>query len=76
DVGPGRLLDGVEQIAGHTTPMVFRRWSEAEFRAAGLHAIDPGAYGRGPGDHPRHYRYAVIRGGAVQVEAGTAEAAR
>ena len=70
DVGPGRLLDGVEQIAGHTTPTVFRRWTTAMFRAAGLHAIDPGTYGRGPGDHPRHYRYAVIQGGAVRVEAG------
>ncbi len=75
DVGPGRLLDGVEQIAGHTTPTVFRRWTEAMFRAAGLHAIDPGTYGRGPGDHPRRYRYAVIQGGAVRVEAGTMEAA-
>jgi hypothetical protein len=74
DVGPGRLLGGAEQLAGHTTPAVFRRWSEAEFRAAGLHAIDPGTYGLGPGDHPRHYRYAVIHGGAVQVEAGTVEA--
>ena len=74
DVGPGRLLDGVEQIAGHTTPTVFRRWTTAMFRAAGLHAIDPGTYGLGPGDHPRHYRYAVIRGGAVRVEAGTMEA--
>ena len=74
DVGPGRLLDAVEQIAGHTTPTVFRRWTEAEFRAAGLHAIDPGTYGLGPGDHPRHYRYAVIQGGAVRVEAGTMEA--
>jgi len=70
DVGPGRLLVGVEQIAGHTTPTVFRRWTTAMFRAAGLHAIDPGTYGLGPGDHPRHYRYAVIQGGAVRVEAG------
>ena len=75
DVGPGRLLDGAEQIAGHTTPTVFRRWTEAAFRAAGLHVIDPGTYGLGPGDHPRHYRYAVIQGGAVRVEAGTTEAA-
>ena len=73
DVGPGRLLDGVEQIAGHTTPTVFRRWTAAMFRASGLHAIDPGTYGLGPGDHPRRYRYAVIRGGAVLVEAGTME---
>ena len=36
DVGPERLLDGVEQVAGHTTPSVFRRWTEADFRAAGL----------------------------------------
>ena len=75
DVGPGRLLDGAEQIAGHTTPTVFRRWTEAAFRAAGLHVIDPGTYGLGPGDHPRHYRYAVIQGGAVRVKAGTVEAA-
>ena len=75
DVGPGRLLDGVEQIAGHTTPTVFRRWTGAAFLAAGLHAIDPGTYGLGPGDHPRHYRYAVIQGGAVRVKAGTVEAA-
>jgi len=75
DVGPGRLLDAVEQIAGHTTPTVFRRWTEAEFRAAGLHAIDPGTYGLGPGDHPRHYRYAVIQGGALRVAAGTMAAA-
>ena len=75
DVGPGRLLDGVGQIAGHTTPTVFQRWSEAEFRAAGLRPIDPGTYGLGPGDHPRHYRYAVIQGGALRVEAGTMEAA-
>ncbi|MCX6374351.1 MAG: metallophosphoesterase [Actinobacteria bacterium] len=73
DVGPGRLLDGVEQIAGHTTSTVFRRWTTAMFRAAGLHAIDPGTYGLGPGDHPRHYRYAVIQGGVVRVEGGTME---
>jgi hypothetical protein len=54
DVGPGRLLDGVEQVAGHTTPTVFRRWTETEFRAAGLHAIDPGTYGLGVADRPRH----------------------
>ncbi len=70
DVGPARLLAGAEQIAGHTTPGVFRRWTEAEFRAAGLWSIDPGTYGLGPGDHPRHYRFAVIGGGAVRVEAG------
>jgi len=74
DVGPGRLLDGVEQIAGHTTPTVFRRWTEADFRAAGLHAIDPGTYGLGPGDHPLHYRYAVIEDGVVRVESGSVEA--
>ena len=67
DVGPERLLDGVEQVAGHTTPSVFRRWTEADFRAAGLYLIDPGSYGLGPRDHPRHYRYGVIRGGAVSV---------
>jgi hypothetical protein len=71
DVGPGRLLDGVEQIAGHTTPGVFRHWTEADFRAAGLYLIDPGSYGLGPRDHPRHYRYGVIRAGVVSVEAGT-----
>ena len=76
DVGPGRLLEGAEQIAGHTTPTVFHRWTEAEFRAAGLRSIDPGSYGLGPGDRPRHYRYAVIQGGAVRVEAGTMEAGR
>ena len=75
DVGPERLLDGVKQIAGHTTPSVFRHWTEADFRAAGLHLIDPGSYGLGPRDHPRHYRYAVIRdGGLVSVEAGTPDA--
>ena len=74
DGGPGRLLGNAEQIAGHTTPTVFRRWTEAEFRAAGLYAIDPGTYGLGPGDRPRHYRHAVIRAGAVRVEAGTMEA--
>jgi hypothetical protein len=75
DVGPGLLLGGAEQIAGHTTPSVFHRWSEADFRAAGLHAIDPGTYGLGRRDHPRHYRYAVIENGAVRVEAGMALAA-
>jgi Calcineurin-like phosphoesterase len=74
DVGPGRLLGGAEQIAGHTTAAVFHRWTEAEFRAVALHAIDPGTYGLGPGDHPRHYRYAVIDGGKVRVEAGTMDA--
>jgi hypothetical protein len=74
DVGPKRLLDGIEQIAGHTTPSVFRHWTEADFRAAGLYLIDPGSYGLGPRDHPRHYRYAVIRGGRVSVEAGTTDA--
>jgi hypothetical protein len=74
DVGPERLLDGIEQIAGHTTPSVFRHWSEADFRAAGLYLIDPGSYGLGSRDHPRHYRYGVIRGGMVSVEAGTADA--
>jgi len=73
DAGPGRLLGGAEQIAGHTTPTVFHRWTEAEFRAAGLRAIDPGTYGLGPGDHPPHYRYAVIEGGVVRVEAGRVE---
>jgi Calcineurin-like phosphoesterase len=71
DVGPEGLLDGIEQIAGHTTPSVFRHWTEADFRAAGLYLIDPGSYGLGRRDHPRHYRYAVIRGGVVSVEAGT-----
>jgi len=70
DVGPNRLLDGVEQIAGHTTPEVFRRWSLAEFRAAGLHVIDPGTYGLGPDDHPRHWRCAVIADGGVRVAEG------
>jgi Calcineurin-like phosphoesterase len=74
DVGPAGLLDGVEQIAGHTTPSVFRHWTEADFRAAGLHLIDPGSYGLDSRDHPRHYRYAVIRGGMVSVEAGTCDA--
>jgi hypothetical protein len=73
DVGPERLLDGIEQIAGHTTPSVFRHWTEADFRAAGLCLIDPGSYGLGPRDHPRHYRYGVIRGGMVSVEAGTSD---
>ena len=31
DVGPQRLLDGIEQIAGHTTPSVFRHWTEGDF---------------------------------------------
>ena len=75
DVGPERLLDGIEQIAGHTTPSVFRHWTEADFRAAGLYLIDPGSYGLGARDHPRHYRYGVIRGGIVSVEAGTSEVA-
>ena len=74
DVGPERLPDGIEQIAGHTTPSVFRHWTEADFRAAGLYLIDPGSYGLGSRDHPRHYRYGVIRGGMVSVEAGTSEA--
>ena len=74
DVGPGRLLGGAQQIAGHTTPTVFRRWTEAAFRAAGLHAVDPGSYGLGPRDRPRHYRYAVIQAGTVRVETGTIEA--
>jgi hypothetical protein len=73
DVGPERLLDGIEQIAGHTTPSVFRHWTEADFRAAGLYLIDPGSYGLGSRDHPRHYRYGVIRGGTVSVEAGTSD---
>ena len=73
DVGPERLLGGIEQIAGHTTPSVFRHWTEADFRAAGLYLIDPGSYGLGSRDHPRHYRYAVIRGGVVSVEAGTSD---
>ena len=74
DVGPKRLLDGIEQIAGHTTPGVFRHWTEAAFRAAGLYLIDPGSYGLDSRDHPRHYRYGVIRGGMVSVEAGTSRA--
>jgi hypothetical protein len=74
DVGPERLPDGFEQIAGHTTPSVFRHWTEADFRAAGLYLIDPGSYGLGSHDHPRHYRYAVIRGGMVSIEAGTSDA--
>ncbi len=74
DVGPERLLDGTQQIAGHTTPSVFRHWTEADFRAAGLYLIDPGSYGLGSHDHPRHYRYGVIRDGVVSVEAGTSDA--
>ena len=74
DMGPGRLLDGIEQIAGHTTPSVFRHWTEADFRAAGLYLIDPGSYGLGSRDHPRHYRYGVVRGGMVSVEDGTSDA--
>ena len=74
DVGPERLLDGIEQIAGHTTPSVLRHWTEADFRTAGLHLIDPGCYGLGSRDHPRHYRYGVVRGGMVSVDAGTAKA--
>ena len=74
DVGPERLLDGIEQIAGHTTPSVFRHWTEADFRAAGLYLVDPGSYGLGSHDHPRHYRYGVIRDGVVSVEAGTSDA--
>ena len=74
DVGPERLLDGVEQIAGHTTPGVFRHWTEADFRAAGLYLVDPGSYGLRSRDHPRHYRYGVIRRGVVSVEAGTTNA--
>lgn len=75
DVGPERLLDGVEQIAGHTTPSVFRHWTEADFRVAGLHLIDPGSYGLTSRDHPRHYRYGVIRGGMVSVEADACDEA-
>ena len=74
EVGPELLLDGIEQIAGHTTPSVFRHWTEADFRAAGLYLIDPGSYGLGARDHPRHYRYGVIRGGMVSVEAGKRDA--
>ncbi len=73
-VGPKRLLGGIEQVAGHTTPDVFRHWTEVDFRAAGLHLIDPGSYGLGSHDHPRHYRYGVIRGGVVSVEAGVSDA--
>ena len=76
DVGPERLLDGIEQVAGHTTPSVFRHWTEADFSAAGLHLIDPGSYGLGPRDHPRHYRYGVIRDGAVSVATGRHGATR
>ena len=75
DVGPERLLDGVEQIAGHTTPSVFRHWTEADFRAAGMHLIDPGSYGLRSRDHPRHYRYGTIRDGVVSVEAGASDEA-
>jgi hypothetical protein len=71
DVGPERLLGGVEQIAGHTTPSVLRRWTEADFRAAGLYLIDPGSYGLDSRDHPCHYRYGVIKGGVAWVESGT-----
>ena len=70
----GDLLGGVEQIAGHATPGVYRHWTEADFRAAGLYLIDPGSYGLGSRDHPRHYGYVVIRGGMVSVEAGTPDA--
>ena len=73
DVGPERLLDGIKQIAGHTTPSVFRHWTEADFRAAGLYLIDPGSYGLGPRERPRHYRFGVITGGTVSVEAGTSD---
>jgi hypothetical protein len=73
DVGPERLLDGIEQIAGHTTPSVLRHWTEADFRTAGLYLIDPGSYGLGQHDHPRHYRYGAIRGGTVSIEAGTSD---
>jgi hypothetical protein len=75
DVGPARLLGGIEQIAGHTTPGVFRHWTEADFRAAGLYLIDPGSYGLDARDHPRHYRYGVIRDGRVSVESGTSDEA-
>jgi Calcineurin-like phosphoesterase len=75
DVGPERLLDGVEQIAGHTTPSVFRHWTEADFRAAGMHLVDPGSYGLRSRDHPRHYRYGTIRGGVVSVAAGVSDEA-
>ena len=74
DVGPERLLDGIVQIAGHTTPRVVHHWIEADFRAAGLYLVDPGSYGLGSREHPRHYRYGVIKGGMVSVEAGTAKA--
>ena len=73
DVGPDRLLEGIEQIAGHTTPSVFRHWTEADFRAVGLYLVDPGSYGFDPRDHPRHYRYGVVRGGLVSVVAGTSD---
>jgi len=76
DVGPGRLLAGVRQMAGHTTPTVFGRWSDAEFRAVGSFAIDPGSYGLGRGDHPQHYRFGVIVGGEVSVRAGERRAPR
>ena len=75
DVGPERLLEGIEQITGHTTPSVFRHWTEADFRAAGLYLIDPGSYGLDSRDHPRHYRYGVIREGMVSVEAGSSDEA-
>ncbi len=74
DVGPQRLLGGVEQIAGHTTPSAFRHWTEADFRALGLHLIDPGSYGLTSRDHPRHFRYGVIKECVVGVETGTVQA--
>ena len=75
DVGPGRLLDAVVQIAGHTTPTVYRHWTEAEFRAGGLRPIDPGTYGLGVTARPRHYRYAVMERRSVRIETGEMPAA-
>lgn len=62
--GPGGMLPGVIQVAGHTIPA---GRVVGELREAGFHLVDPGAARAwGASDLPP-CRYAVIRAGAVTV---------
>lgn len=68
--GPGDLLAGVVQVAGHTPPEVLRDPKAAvRLRRAGFHIVDPYVRGwiREGRPEPPPFRYAIVEAGSVRV---------
>jgi hypothetical protein len=64
----GGVLQGVQQVAGHTPGDYYSQQNEKAIRKQGLRLIDP--YSRETGEQGGRYKYGIILDGSVRVYSG------